>query len=795
LFLDAQERSDITQQRCVHCNEPIVTPYLNANSEIFCCSGCRSVHQILKENNLSEYYSLRDNDLAEKVKTKEINFSYLDKEEFVSEFAQKDSNTFSMEFYLEGIHCMACLWLIEKLNEIVPNVITSRLNFSKSVVKVTINDQGKFSEVANTLNSLGYRPHSILHDDQARELKKREDHSMLIKIGIAAAASMNIMIYAISVYAGAKLQYAQYFSWISLGFATPVVFYSTLPFYKNAISKLLNKSLSIDLPISIAIVVGYIAGVWNTLIGNEINYFDSISMLVFLLLSARYLLKRAQENSLDTTSYREFFSKGSILRKNQNNEFESIHEKYLNVNDVIKVMPQDFIPVDGVLLEGKAYINASTLTGEARAVKVEAGSEVFSGTVNLSEEIIVKVTKLGEDTRIGKILKQVEQGQVSKAPIVNFADKLARYFVFIVLSLATFSFFYFYNQYGLEVALNRVVSIVIITCPCALGLATPLTFTKSLASAIKNGMIIKSEGTLESLSKVKNIFLDKTGTITNGEYRVLNFEINSNNHQRVKDIIYSLECKSVHPIARAITNYLDSQASKINVDHYSEIQGVGIEGVVDNKSIKIVKDENTTLGNTIIVLEDDSMIASIILDDGVRENSKNAIQAFAKSGVTPNILSGDKQVNVDLVSRQVGVDIDKAHGNQTPESKDKFIKSFENSAMVGDGANDALALTNSDVGIAVHGSVDVSLRAADVYLAQSGLNPIVNLFKLSNQTMKIVYRNLSFSLIYNISGAIAALMGFISPLAAAIIMPISSLTVLASTLWGTRELRRSGLWK
>lgn len=796
MFQEVDSRQINAIEHCAHCQGVVLHPFKDSEGHIFCCSGCRSVFQILNDNKLTEFYDLSANFKINAIKQNAIDFNYLDSEQFQTEFTHVDGEIQTIDFYLEGIHCMACLWLIEKLNEVVDGVVSSRLNFAKSVVTIKVIKGAQLSKVAQMLNSLGYRPHVILNDQHAKNLKDRENHSLLIKIGVAAASSMNIMIYAISVYAGAELTYSQYFNWISFGFALPVVSFSAIPFYASAWNKLKTKQLSIDLPISVAIIIGFLSGLYNTLLGVEENYFDSISMLVFLLLSSRYLLKKIQENSLDTTSYKEFFAKGSVLKFNPNkNAYQSVHEKYIELNDVIKIKPAQTIPVDGILLEGKALVNEATLTGEARAKLIKASQVVFSGTVNLEDDIVIKVTAIGENTRIGKILKAVEEGKKSKAPIVQFADKLSKYFVVGVFILSTVNFIYSYFMYGFEIALSRFVAIIIVTCPCALGLATPLTFTKSLASAIKNSMIIKSEDVIESLAKVKNLFLDKTGTITYGEYKVNNLEIIHPDEKLIKNIIYSLELKSSHPIAIAITNYLHENASVLGIDHYIEIQGQGVEGEVSGKKYAIKKWHDEKAMNTLAIYENDRIVAKMYLADQIREDSKDIIAKIKNSFENIFILSGDKQVNVDLVGNELGLAPENLYGDMSPELKNEKILQSSSSLMVGDGANDALALTNSNVGVAVHGSVDVSLRAADVYMSQEGLSNIYKLIILSNETMKVVKRNLAFSLVYNIVGAFLAMNGKVSPLSAAIIMPLSSLTVLFSTIVGTQKLREEDLWK
>ncbi|RPJ73834.1 MAG: heavy metal translocating P-type ATPase, partial [Alphaproteobacteria bacterium] len=376
---------------CVHCDEEIIVPIYDENDtdngSPFCCNGCLTVFNILHQKGLENYYEIKNQSGIFKrrspVEGKTYQFLYLDSEDFIKEYTY--TNLFgerTIEFYLEGIHCLACLWLIEKLPEFLSDVKQSRLDMNRAVATISITDQGKFSHVARELNNLGYKPHALKRNQDTQALKLREERKMLLKIGVAGAGAGNIMLYAVSIYAGASGSYATIFNFLSVAFAIPVLFYSATPFYVSAWNALKNKTVSIDIPISMALLMGALFGIYNMLVGVNENFFDSLTALVFLLLLSRYFLNKIQGEGLTASDLNYFYQGNSILKK-EGDAFIEIHQQYIKENDVIKVLSNQMLPVDGVIIEGATSLNNSLLTGESRPELADIGSRVFSGTMNL----------------------------------------------------------------------------------------------------------------------------------------------------------------------------------------------------------------------------------------------------------------------------------------------------------------------------------------------------------------------------------------------------------------------------
>ena len=775
--------------QCVHCDEQSLLPIFSHEDHDhqlpFCCTGCLTVYEVLKEKSLTSYYDIKNSSSIFKrrspVEHSKSSYAYLDDVIFQIEHSYCDTNENQViDFFLEGIHCLACLWLIEKLPEIVKGVLTAKLDLEKSVVSITISKEAKFSSVARELDRLGYRPHPLKKNQDARYLQSKEERSYLKRLGIAGAAAGNIMIYSVSLYGGASDSMAHIFNILTVILAIPVFTYSAYPFYQSAWTAIKNKTVSIDIPISIALILGAVMGIRGLIVGFEENYFDSLTALVFLLLLSRYFLRKIQDRGLSATDLHYFYQNESVLKKD-GEKFIEIHTRYIRPGDVLRVRRDEFIPADGLVLEGNSVINASLLTGESFPDHVMKGYKVFSGTQNMGDDLLIEVENTSQDTRLGKILKHVEQGWSLKSRTVDLTSEIAKYFTIVVIFLALGLFLFLVPEKGMSVALTRALTLLIVTCPCALAISIPLTFHRSLSQAAQNGVIVKSDEVFEKLGTAKNIFLDKTGTITLGQLQVMNFQ---SNRSDIFDIILTLEAYSRHPVGKALRDFARQKDGTIlKIENFREIPGHGVEGRISSLFYEIHGGEVCCEGN---------IIANFDVRDGIRSDSREIIQRLKDSGFSVAILSGDKPEVVKNLASEAGILISNTFSSVSPEEKVRLVKG-SHSVMIGDGANDAMALESADVGIAVSGAMDISLRASDVYLTTPGLAGVEKLFILSTETMKVVRRNLCISIIYNSLSIIFVFTGLISPMVAAIVMPVSSLTVLLSTLLETKSMR--SLWK
>jgi Cu2+-exporting ATPase/Cu+-exporting ATPase len=714
-------------------------------------------------------------------------FRFLDDPEFLEQYSWQTQEGRWMDFYVEGVHCAACVWLTEKIADIVDDVGFIRLNLGNSVATVRIHDQGSFSAVALELQKMGYRPHPIKQDEQ-RGLQKRENRLLLMRLGVAGACAGNIMLLAVSLYGGANGGIADRFRWISLGLYVPVIFFSAVPFYKSAWISLRSKELSIDIPVVFGILLGSIVSVINLIQGDDRIYFDSLSALVFLLLSTRYLLKRTQQSALDFSRFLHFLTPMWVKKWNPSGQiYEEVRMDQLSAGDRVQVFPNECVPVDGRVVKGFSSLDCALLSGESQSERVAVGDRVFAGTLNLDAPLEIEVTQSGVNTRMGRILVSMEKLLTKKAAATVFADRVSRYFVSAVVILSgALIIFSFYNSWGDY--LNRALAIAIVTCPCTFALITPLAFSLTLGKLARGGVLVKGPDILEKLAGVKAVFFDKTGTLTFGALQVTHWEV----PDELSAAILAIESCSVHPIAKAMTQYLRNQVTGVipQVEELKEKMGNGICGRVGGSWYELTRARDaTSLSTEISILKDGLLVGRAVLSDQVRPESQKVVQLLKSLNLNLRILSGDHRGSVKQVADQVGIEFGSCIFEASPEKKNEVIKSYENTLMVGDGANDAIALAQADVGIAVHSSMELSLQAAGVFLKTPGIRSVYHLVVIARETLSVVQRNFWFSVVYNVIAGGFALAGKIDPLFAAVLMPMSALTVLLSSITGTSRMR------
>ncbi|MCM2279722.1 MAG: cadmium-translocating P-type ATPase [Oligoflexia bacterium] len=791
----------VLQVACAHCGSRVARERVRAARDSFCCEGCEAVSGILRSRGLTGYYSLRERggSLRRPAPAPQLDrsYAYLDDPAFRKLYASDaGEGALQMAFFAEGVHCAACVWLLEKLPEFVPGVRSVSLDLGSSTAVVRVPPSGSFAEAAREFHRLGYRPHPVRGTEQ-EELQARENRRMLIRVGLSGACTGNIMLLAFAVYGGADGSWARLFNWLSFVIFLPVLFHGAVPFYQEAWRALRRRQISIDVPIVLGIAVGAAASFANLLSGSGHVYFDSLSALVFLLLSSRYVMRRAQQGALHSTKLLHFLAPSVVRRKRvQAPPYEEISMDLLQPGDLIEVRPSEPVPIDGIVTSGRSHLNRALLTGESDPVAVGAGETVFAGTVNLDSVLEIRVQASGYATRLGAILRAIETGQGRKAPIVNLTDRISRYFVAVAVALAGAVFAWGAWSSGWQEGLNRALAMVIVTCPCALALATPLAMSVAIGRASRQGMLIKGADALERLASADSVYLDKTGTLTSGEFGVLEWSAAAGREREAERAALALEARSNHPVARAIVRHLSAKGAPeagaiAEVHDFQERLGRGVSGRIGGVAYELRQAEPGASGTEVVLSAGGETIARIALGDQLREGAREAVERLRASGLEPAILSGDAEGPVARVAAALGIPADKTHARATPERKSELIRGEARALMVGDGANDAAALSSAYVGVAVHGGMEVSLRAADAYLARPGVGPVLELVTAARESMKVVRRNLAFSLVYNVIGGGAALLGWVDPLFAAVLMPLSALTVFVSSIAGTRTMRRA----
>ncbi|MBD66026.1 MAG: cadmium-translocating P-type ATPase [Halobacteriovoraceae bacterium] len=779
---------------CDHCYNPIQHPFsLGVGQEIkhFCCTGCLRVYEILKKNDLQEYYTFKDNRDLRPVDFKSESFAYLDGREFQAEFTHSHEGMQEFKFFIEGIHCTACIWLLEKLPEFNDGILSSKINLATNTLTV-VYDGVDLSKIASLIQFLGYIPHPVLNDQQEQAFALKEDRKDLLRIGVAFACAGNIMLYSFAIYAGATGGFAKYFNFFSFLCSLPVLSYSAYPLYKSALASLRSRNLSIDIPISIALIAGFVMGVLGLINDMDVIYFDTLAILVFLLSTSRYLLKKVQQKTIQSQDLMNLFQARSARKLNEHGDFQEVLIKYLLKGDRVLVLPGELVPADGIIVKGESSVNNSLLTGESLPEIVKSGDPVFTGAENVTGNLEIIVEKTYSESRIAHILNEIKGGQEQSATS-QFARKLAQNFVFASLLIGSFFFVYFLITENIIVAFERSLTLLVITCPCALGLTIPLAFIMGISSFAKEGIYIRGEATFENIINANKIFLDKTGTLTTGEFTV--FSDLGKLSPKTLAVLYSLEKRSHHPIAKSLIRHLERfNISEIEITDFQEIAGVGVSGSYGNDHYQIQSSQivaENAYGHKVDFIKNGNLIHTLDLKDEIRPKALHVIDYLKKIELKPAILTGDKLTNASWVAGLLGVPSNEVFADKKPEEKNEIVKKHAQSIMVGDGINDAMALKNAYVGIAVGGSADISLQAADVYMSKRGVEYLYHLFRGTRLVIYLIYFNILFSLLYNIVGVYLTFVGIASPLIAAILMPLSSLTVLGMTLFFFYRLKKT----
>ena len=806
----ATMQTDVRPQvTCSHCGLPVPKGLVEPDrDEQFCCSGCEIAFQLIKSNNLDHFYAIRDRETTDRNPVGKINETYrvFDDPTYADQFYHDLPNGLrSVELYLEGIHCSACMWLIEKLPQITPGVVDTRLDFVRAMVRVVWNpEQTELSRVAHTLASLGYQPHPV-RDAARRTMRQREDRKQLIRMGVAGAAAGNTMLLAFALYAGLftgiESQFETLFRWASMLFGVIALAWPGSVFFRGAWAALSTRTPHMDLPIALGLSVGGVVGIVNTVTGHGEVYFDSLTVLVFLLLVGRWIQHRRQRSANDAVEL--LYSLIPLsARRVDDDQVTEVPIDALEIDDLVEVRAGDSVPADGVVESGDSKIDESLLTGESVPKSVSSGDNVYAGTTNQAAMLRLRVQAKGGQTRVGRLMDAVERASESKPVIVQTADLLSGWFVLIVTAIALTTFGVCIVMYpnATHIAADRAVALLIVACPCALGLATPLAIAVAMGRAAKRSILIKGGHILESLSKPGTMWLDKTGTITDNQPSLVDWY----GDEEIKPIVAAIEAHASHPIAKALTAALPNK-DEAATDVIQHPDG-GIEGTVHDKQVIIgsthfMTTRAVTRASTmdhaiqscidrnltpVQVSVDGRVVAVAGIGHSIRPDAQSSINALRERGWRLGILSGDHPHLVERVADELGIDPDMTFGGITPEGKQAILKKYQSgkstTVMVGDGINDSAALAQATVGIAVHGGAEVSLAAADVYIGNPGLTPIVELVHASDRSMKTIRRNIVASLGYNVAAVTLAAFGLINPLVAAILMPISSFTVLSISI-------------
>ncbi len=795
---------------CTHCGLPTACAADTNVRQVFCCAGCLGAHQLIHGWGLEDFYALRDQMKltgAARAAGKGDRYEQFDVPEYLgpSVPVEQSDGSCTTEFAIHGLHCGACAWLIENAAAVEPGLLAARVKMSDHTIRLIYDPQRiKLSRIARLLDQLGYGLAPI--DPSRNNHVQLASRRLLIEIAIAGFLAANAMWIAIALYAGeysgVAVEHHYFLGLIGTALGVTAVVGPGRTFFVGALASLRTWTPHMDLPVALGLSVGTGVGSFNAVLGRGHVYFDSLAALVFFLLIGRWIQFRQQQRAARAVDLMLRITPRHATLVAPDGSQHVVLVDTLQPGDIVRIAAGENVAVDGEIVEGQSNLDRSLLTGESQPMPVAAGDGVAAGTINLSVPISVRVSATGRDSRIGRVMQSVESAAAEKTAIVQLADRIGGVFVVAVTVLAAITFFLWLPS-NLSQATSNATALLIVACPCALALATPLAIAVGLGRAAKRQILIRDGRVLQQLAGTGTLWFDKTGTLTEGRQRV------STLHGSIAGLrlAASVERLCRHPVAQAIVQ--EAERRHLDISSQASLENTvagGVIGSIDDQRVLIgnltfLEQQNVRIsdevrasihsladsGQSPIAIAVDGSVTTILgLADPIRADAKEAIAELSSRGWQLGVLSGDHPEIVNRVAQQLDLPLSRCFGGLTPEEKLAAIRESRRPGksviMIGDGANDAAALAAADIGIALRGGAEISLQAAPVFVASGKLASIPTLLRGAVSTMHLIALSFVLSLVYNMLAVGLAMAGLISPLIAALLMPLSSVTVLALTL-------------
>lgn len=790
-------------QICYHCGDKC-NAELHYNNHTFCCVGCKNVYEILQHNNLCSYYNFEQNPgVTQKSKVNEQLFAYLD-DEHVSEklIAYKDKEQARLVFCIPNMHCSSCIWLLEHLYKLDGGIKQAKVNFLKKELHITYQPQQTTLRIIVTLlSNIGYEP-SLSLKDLENQVEKNTNRKLSYQIGVAGFCFGNIMLISFPEYFGldsfTQHTFSKLFGYLNFVLSLPVFLFSAQDYFKAAYKGLRSGFVSIDVPLALGIFVMFVRSCYEVFTGHGIGWFDTHAGLVFFLLIGKWF----QQKTFDTLSferdYKSYFPVAITVIKPEGNV--TVPVTSLSIGDRILIRNNELIPADSILLKGNAQIDFSFVTGENEPVQKILGEIVYAGGRQRGATIELEVCKKVSQSYLTQLWNNDAFAKSNDSAIESFQQKVSKYFTIILLLIA-FGSAGWWLVFNPTLAANAFTAVLIIACPCALALSTPFALGTAMRILGKNKFYIKTPTVVEQLAKMDTLVFDKTGTLTLSQVSQIAYygvELTICQKQQV----VSLVAQSIHPLSQKIKNYLGQQHLLPIVD-FEETIGRGIFGNVGGHQIQIgsgqwVKANQTNtnhqLASHVFVKIDNEIKGYFEINQTYRPRLKNVLQQLMVT-YHQYLLSGDNDKERSILSQYFN-EPTHLYFNQTPANKLAFINSLKEQGkktiMIGDGLNDAGALKAAHVGISVTENTSHFSPASDVIMDAAVFNQLPNFLQFSKHTLKVIHASFFISLMYNIVGLSIAVQGTLSPLFAAVLMPLSSVTVIAFTTIATTYLAKKG---
>jgi Cu2+-exporting ATPase len=819
--------------KCFHCNEavPIGINLLVEISHIqqpMCCIGCQAIAKTIVENGLAQYYTVRTEHAhkAQALVPEQLQKNkLLDEAVLQSEFIYQDEGYKEAILTIDGISCAACAWLIEMQLDKLNGLLSINVNATSQRATVRWQDDAvQLSDILLAIESIGYQAMPFKANDT--EIKNKKQSKEFIKrLGISGILMMQVMMIAVGLYFGAFADMSQhskiYLRWVSFILTIPIVFYGALPFYTGAIKAIKAKRLSMDVPVSIAILLAFFASAWATMTQQGEVYFESVSMFTFLLLIGKFLEFRARSHAaqvsanllklMPMTASKVVISNNNVTLSDNiqsidlaNNNLQTteiiVAAKQLVQGDIIIIKPGEIVPADGIITSGLSQLNEAMLSGEQLPISKTVNDKVFAGTINGDGNIIVQVKQASNQSFLSQLIRLSEQSQAHKPKIAKLSDKIAQYFVALIL-LTSIATAIYWQQHMPEEAFWITLSVLVATCPCALSLATPTGLTCATTRLNRAGIMIKGGHVMETMPQINCFAFDKTGTLTTGEFTISNVELldknSSYSQEQILALAAALEVHSEHPIAKPFSEHRDYNLTAKQVTVHS---GQGVTGTINNIDYAIGKatwlEELASLATfqtvssklnvnsaSCILMANKKAIAAFYLVDKIRDDAFKTLATLNKNNKTL-LLSGDSQIACNTLTKALPVN--SVFGGLSAQDKMQYIKDAQAQdykvAMVGDGVNDSPVFGAAHISIAMGCGADITKSGADVILLNNKLSSINTLIQVSHQTRRIILQNYLWAFGYNAIVLPLAVAGYITPYMAVIGMSASSILVITNSL-------------
>lgn len=789
------EISSAKKTACYHCGDDCQTTAYTVDDKHFCCHGCQSVFQILSANKLCSYYNYNDHPGATRIRT-DKRFDYLSEPSIISELVDyTDQQITIVTFYIPHIHCSSCLWLLEQLNKINPAVHYCRVDFLKKQLNIRFDHQKlSLQQLVELLYGIGYEPLISLHDIIKKQNAATKDN-LVQRIAVAGFCFGNVMLLSFPEYFGLSIYeqtFKHFFGWLNILFSIPVAFYSGREYFVSAWQSLRNKVLNIDFPLSLGIAVLFLRTVLEIVSHSGAGFADTLCGLVFFLLIGKFVQKKTYHHLSFERDYRSFFP--VAVHVITDGEEKPIPLAQLHTGHRMIIRHNEIIPADAILLKGEALIDFSFVTGEALPVSKTLGEIIYAGGRQTGEAIEMDVIKPVSQSYLTQLWNNEAFTRQQDNRVQTFNEKVSKYFT-VVLLVVAFGSLIFWLPSDLKRGFAAFTAVLIVACPCALALSTPFTMSAALSIFDRNRFYLKNTAVVEQLANIDTIVFDKTGTITTGDSASVKIEAILSDEQ--KQLIYSVCINSNHPLSRMICQQL-GKMQRLEVTAYMEVPGKGIIARIGAHQLSIgssrlVFDEKDQAANVtkVHVMIDELYLGYFALAHHYREG----MEMIPQLGLHYDsfLLSGDQDHERHELIRFFK-DNSRMNFDKSPQQKLEFIQSLQQKGgkvmMMGDGLNDSGALKQSDLGVAVTDDVNNFSPGSDAILDGRSFSKLPAFLRFSKDTVRIIHFSFLISLTYNLIGLSYAVTGNLSPLVAAVLMPLSTVTIISFTSLATHLAAR-----